>query len=101
MHKGVITMGLYKLKNTSANIENGIVERIKNDSIDYERYFESWLENSPSLLLDDEDGSKTVLWIGRQVTASVGETDKYPDLLGIDASGDLIIVELKKGKTPR
>ena len=62
-------MGLYKLKNTSSNIEDGIVEKIKTDSIDYERYFESWLENSPSLLLDDEDGGNTVLWIGRQVTA--------------------------------
>ena len=94
-------MGLYKLNNTSANIEDGIVEKIKTDSIDYERYFESWLENSPSLLLDDEEGGNTVLWIGRQVTASVGDTGKYPDLLGIDALGDLVIVELKKGKTPR
>lgn len=94
-------MGLYKLKNASANIEDGIVEKIKTDSIDYERYFESWLENSPSLLLDDEEGGNTVLWIGRQVTASVGDTGKYPDLLGIDALGDLVIVELKKGKTPQ
>jgi len=94
-------MGLYKLKNTGANIEEGIVEKVKTNSIDYERYFESWLENSPSLLLDDEAGGNTVLWIGRQVTASVGNTDKFPDLLGIDASGDLVIVELKKGRTPR
>lgn len=94
-------MGLYMLKNTSVDIEKGIVERIKSDNIDYERYFESWLENSPALLLDDEDGGNTVLWIGRQVTANVGTVDKFPDLIGIDASGDLIIVELKKGKTPR
>lgn len=93
-------MGLYKLKVPSDNLEQGIVEKIKTDTIDYERYFESWLENSPTLLLDDDDGS-TVLWIGRQVSVSVGDTDKYPDLLGIDASGDLVIVELKKGKTPR
>lgn len=89
------------LKNTNIDIEKGIVERIKSDNIDYERYFESWLENSPALLLDDEDGGNTVLWIGRQVTANVGTVDKFPDLIGIDASGDLIIVELKKGKTPR
>ncbi len=60
-----------------------------------------WLENSPSLLLDDEDAANTVLWIGRQVTANIGTVDKFPDLIGIDSSGDLIIVELKKGKTPR
>ncbi len=94
-------MGLYKLKNTEFNIEDGIVERVKSDAIDYERHFESWLENSPTLLLDDEDIGNTVLWIGRQVTANVGTVDKYPDLIGIDSSGDLIIVELKKGRTPR
>lgn len=93
-------MGLYKLKVEGDNLEDGIVEKINTDSIDYEKYFEAWLENSPTLLFDDNDGS-TVLWIGRQVSANVGNTDKYPDLLGIDSSGDLIIVELKKGKTPR
>src|SRR5699024_191697 len=83
------------------DIEDGIVEKVKSDSIDYECYFESWLENSPSLLFDDEDDGNTVLWIGRQVTANVGDVGKFPDLIGIDASGDLVIVELKKGKTPR
>lgn len=52
------------------------------------------------MLLDEDDGS-TVLWIGRQVSATVGDHGKYPDLIGIDADGNLIIVELKKGKTPR
>jgi hypothetical protein len=94
-------MGLYTLKRTSNDIEDCFVEKVKTDSIDYERHFESWLENSPSLLFDDEDGGNTVLWIGRQVTASVGDTGKYPDLLGIDSEGDLVIVELKKGRTPR
>lgn len=89
------------LKNTEIDIEEGIVEKVKSDSIDYECYFESWLENSPSLLFDNEDDGNTVLWIGRQVTANVGDVGKFPDLIGIDASGDLVIVELKKGKTPR
>lgn len=93
-------MGLYKLKMSSDKLEDGVVEKVRTDTIDYEKYFESWLENSPALLLDDDIGS-TVLWIGRQVRASVGATEKYPDLLGIDSYGDLIIVELKKGKTPR
>ena len=94
-------MGMYTLKNTTDNIEDAFVEKVKSEAMDYERYFESWLENSPSLLFDDDESSKTVLWIGRQVTANVGNTDKYPDLLGIDSSGDLVIVELKKDKTPR
>lgn len=93
-------MGLYKLRVDSSDLNQGIVEKVKTDTIDYEKYFESWLENSPSLLLDEDDGS-TVLWIGRQVTASIGDTDKFPDLVGIDAAGDLVVVELKKGKTPR
>lgn len=93
-------MGLYKLKNINDNIEDGIVEKVVPDAIDYEKYFESWLENSPALLLDAEDES-TVIWIGRQVTATVGNGGKFPDLIGIDSEGDLIIVELKKGKTPR
>ena len=94
-------MGLYMLKNTEIKLEDGIVEKIKYNSIDYERHFESWLENSPSLLLDDEEDGDTILWIGRQITASVGEVSKFPDLIGIDSAGDLILVELKKGKTPR
>ncbi|MEW6696281.1 MAG: DUF7669 domain-containing protein [Bacillota bacterium] len=93
-------MGLYKLKVIGENLEHGIVEKVKTDTINYEKCFESWLENSPALLLDDDAGS-TVLWIGRQISANIGDTDKYPDLLGIDTSGDLVIVELKKGRTPR
>ncbi len=34
-------MGLYRLKNTKLNIEDGIVERVKSDAIDYEKYFET------------------------------------------------------------
>jgi len=93
-------MGLYKLKAINDKVEMGILEKVRTDSIDYEKDFENWLENSPAVLLDD-DSESTVLWIGRQITATIGEVGKYPDLIGIDASGDLVIVELKKGKTPR
>ncbi len=94
-------MALYSLKMARPGDTNtGVLERAKTDSIDYERSFEQWLENSPAVLLG-EDQEGTVLWIGRQVTATVGEGDKYPDLIGIDADGHLIVVELKKGRTPR
>ena len=94
-------MGLYQLKNINSNLEDGITESIKAENIDYERYFESWLENNPSLLLDEEDDATTILWIGRQTSVSVGDRTKFPDLLGINSKGDLVIVELKKDKTPR
>ncbi len=39
--------------------------------------------------------------MGRQVRLPVEETGKYLDLLGVGSSGDVVIVELKKGRTPR
>ncbi|NLJ78848.1 MAG: hypothetical protein GX329_05760 [Tissierellia bacterium] len=93
-------MSLYKLKMVDDDIEEGILERVLPGQIDYEKDFENWLENSPNILLDEEEG-KTILWIGRQVTASIGEVGKYPDLIGVDGEGDLVIVELKKSRTPR
>jgi len=91
-------MPLYKLNIPNKNLNSGVLERAKHEDIDYEKYFEAWLENSPDALLDDEG---TVIWIGRQVKADIGEIGKYPDLIGIDSEGNLVIVELKKGRTPR
>ncbi len=93
-------MGLYKPRTEDGNLNVGVLERASNEDIDYEKDFENWLKNSPSVLLDDDDGG-TVLWIGRQVTAVVGDNNKCPDLIGVDADGSLVIVELKKGRTPR
>jgi len=94
-------MGLYKLKIEDSGIESGILEEIKTDKISFEKDFENWLENSPYILFEDEDEEDTVIWICRQIHAPVGNTDKYPDLIGVNSFGDLVIVELKKGKTPR
>lgn len=94
-------MGLYKLSTKkSEDISSGILEKVNIGNVDYEKDFENWLENSPNVLFEEEEGN-TVIWIGRQVRASVGNISKYPDLMGIDSSGDIVIVELKKGKTPR
>ena len=92
-------MGLYTLKVIGDDLSSGILEKVKTDSIDFEKDLENWLENSPNVLLDEDEGS--IIWIGRQVTAIVGESGLYPDLIGIDTEGDLVMVELKKGKTPR
>jgi len=55
---------------------------------------EAILENNPEYFFE---GSK-VLIIGRQITTNL---NSYVDLLGIDNSGNIIVVELKRNKTPR
>ena len=59
-----------------------------------EAILEDWLERNPQSIL--EDGR--LLVIGRQVTTNLGSVI---DLLGIDRQGDLVVIELKRGKTPR
>jgi len=85
-------MGLYRLRVDDGKLESGIMERVISENIDFEKDFENWLENSPSVLFDDDDKS-TVLWIGRQATATVGDINKYPDLLGIDAIVSTTLLE--------
>jgi hypothetical protein len=64
-----------------------------NDSY-LEQDLEGWLERNPAAMTDDEP----VLVIGRQVnTASSGTMD----LLAVDSDGRAIIIELKRGPTPR
>jgi hypothetical protein len=59
-----------------------------------EAILESWLEANPQSIL--EDG--TLLIIGRQITTNL---DSIIDLLGIDREGDVVVVELKRDRTPR
>ena len=61
-----------------------------------ESHLEDWLENSPRALTQEP-----LLWIGRQTSASVEKGTIFPDLLGVDIKGNLIIVELKRDKAPR
>jgi RecB family endonuclease NucS len=65
---------------------------IKRSKLDHEARIEKWLSSDISLLSAD------LLVIGEQVeTASGG----LIDLLCIDAAGTLVVVELKRDKTPR
>jgi len=58
-----------------------------------EEQLETWIENNPYCLLDEK-----VLIIGRQVTTNLGS---IVDLLALDKSGDLVVIELKRDSTPR
>lgn len=52
------------------------------------------LENNPEYFFE---GSK-ILIVGRQVTTNL---NTFIDLIGIDKTGNTVVVELKRGKTPR
>ena len=65
---------------------------ITSSEIPLEQKLEDWLESDISML------DSNLLVIGRQVRT---DFEGIIDLLCIDNSGDLVVVELKKGRTPR
>ncbi len=65
--------------------------------VELEQHLEIWIENSPWAVIQDE----LVLWIDRQASAQDEEGTIHPDLVGVDAEGNLVIIEFKRGKTPR
>jgi len=74
-------------------VENGErLSEINRSKLDFEERLENWLNQDISIL------SANLLIIGRQVETDYG---KYIDLLCLNSNGDLVIVELKKDKTPR
>ena len=52
------------------------------------------LENNPEYFFDNS----RILVIGRQVTTNL---NTFIDLLGVDQFGNTVVIELKRGKTPR
>ena len=66
-------------------------------NLELEKHLEDWLENSPHALV----GNESILWIGRQTSAKDEDGTIYSDLFGVDFQGNLVITELKKGRTPR
>lgn len=79
------------------NMCNAQLVTAREVGIELERYMESWLENNPDALVQDE----FILWIGKQASAAAEHSTIYPDLLGLDAEGNLVIVELKRDQAPR
>ena len=65
---------------------------IASPGINLEQRLESWLESDISILGLD------LMVIGRQVRTPFGGSI---DLLCLDSNGDLVVVELKRGQTPR
>jgi len=68
------------------------LKEIRRSKLDLEERIESWIANDISIIFND------LLVIGRQVETDFGGVI---DLLCIDAIGDLVIIELKRAKTPR
>lgn len=67
-------------------------KKIHPKSLDYEEMLEELICKDISLISDD------ILLIGRQVITAYG---KKIDLLGINSDGELIVIELKRDRTPR
>ena len=90
-------MAIFRLNVENDNLHNAELVIAKETDIELESYLESWLENSPGALVEEEP----ILWIGRQTSANVEDSTIFPDLLGLDFEGNLVLLELKKSKAPR
>jgi hypothetical protein len=81
-------LGLFKID------DSGKTHEIHREEFSSERQLESLIQKNPEVVLE----GKPLLIIGRQVSTDLGSVI---DLLGISASGNTVIIELKKGRTPR
>ena len=71
---------------------DGSLKAIQNTQISLEEQLEDWLAQDITIISTD------YMVIGRQVSTDFGGVI---DLLCLDSSGDIVVVELKRGKTPR
>jgi len=77
-------MALYSLDGTN-------LRPVRRESYPEEN-LESWIERNPAVLDEDEP----LVIIGRQVPTDAGPID----LLALNQNGDLVVIELKRGRTP-
>ena len=84
------------MKVFSVGPDGGFTEydRVPFENDHAESILEDWLESNPDGIL--EDGPLMI--IGRQVPTDLG---KSIDLLGVDREGNVVVIELKRGRTPR
>ena len=73
-------------------VNHNILTELNKSNLDYEDRIHKWIENDIKIILPD------AILIGSKI-----KTDHFKeiDLLAIDSSGDLIIIELKRGNTTR
>jgi len=71
--------------------ENSLTE-VTREKLDFEKRLEDWIEQDISILSDE------YLTIGRQVPTQYNTSI---DILALDRKGDIVIIELKRDKTPR
>ena len=91
-------MPLFRLeKSDGDDMSKGKLVIAPKTKLELEKHLENWLENSPEQTLAQED----FLWIGRQTSATDEDGTIFSDLLGVDSEGNLVIVELKRGRAPR
>ena len=87
-------MPIFRLEGGDMSKAKLVIAQEKN--LELEKHLENWLENSPWVLIQN-----SILWIGRQTSATDEDGTIYSNLFGIDSDGNLVIAELKKGRTPR
>ena len=73
-------------------VEGDRLSELPRQSVDLESRLEDWMDADVSVLSDD------LLVIGRQLDTEGGG---ILDLLCLDRAGDVVVVELKRGRTPR
>lgn len=70
----------------------GKLSEVNKSKLEYEQSIQDWLEQDISIISDD------LLVIGKEVQTDYGG---FIDLLCLDKKGDVVIIELKRNKTPR
>ena len=90
-------MHIFTLEVENNNFDNAELVSAPERSIELENHLRNWLENSPWVLVQAEN----ILWIHKERRIPGEEDILRPDLLGVDSAGNLVIVELKRGRTER
>ena len=94
--RGWQIMPIYKLQRKGNDLSDAELVEASKTGLKLEGHLEGWLEHSPWAIAQEP-----ILIIGRQTTAALEDGRVFPDLLGLDIEGNIVIAELKKGNTPR
>lgn len=89
-------MAIFKLSTSDLSSPDAQLSRATITALELEANLERWLENSPTAI-----AQVPLLIIERQAVARADSDLRYPDLLALDQYGNLVIIELKKNRTPR